>query len=88
MGRAGLYVPQNTKHVLDYLTHVAGQHGWSVRTIIWCWKDLLTAMADSEVDLVLATSLSDLPPNRSPKLVFADQETPPQPDPTRPVIRW
>lgn len=88
MGRAGLYIPQHTRDVLDYLSDIAALHGWPVATIIWCWTDVLTAMADGEVDLVLTTSLTDLPPDRHPKLVFADEQPPLAPDPTRPVIRW
>lgn len=85
--RAGLYVPQKDREVLDALTALADQHGWPVGEVIWCWGDVLQAMAEREVDLVLMTSFDDLPPDRSPRLVFADQLPPPPTPRQRPHWR-
>lgn len=75
--RAGLYVPQHDHEVLDHLMMIAAAQDWPVHEIIWHWHDLVQAMAAREVDLVLATSLDDLPVDRRPRLVFADELPPP-----------
>lgn len=75
--RAGLYVPHQDQEILEHLTMLAARYGWPVQEIISRWQDVLQAMAGREVDLVLATSLADLPEQRRPRIVFADELPPP-----------
>lgn len=84
--RTGLYVPQQSPLVLDQLILLATSRQWLVHEVIWRWTDLIEAMATKEVDLVLTTSLMDLPPDRHPKMVFADDLPPATPGAVRP--RW
>lgn len=73
--RAALYIPTGADlhRVLDYLAREATARGWAPGGLARTWPELITMMASGRYEVAMVTSLAVLPPDRTPRLVAADE---------------
>jgi hypothetical protein len=79
---AAIYVcggPAAERSAAECAEYAAGE-GWRVVAYVRAesgddrWSDVLALLADGVVDVVVAPSRRDLPPDRVPRLVLVDEE--------------